>query len=245
MERKLASIKQIKDIYPIENADNIVVALIDGWECIIRKDEYKVGDLCVYFEVDSFLPIRDEYKFLESRCKRTHPVLGEGYRIKTMKLRGVVSNGLVLPIPDDGKTYKVGQDVSEEFGIKKWEDVISSDLSGISKGSFPSYIIKTDEPRCISEGTLIHTNLGTLPIEDVVEFDEIKILSMNEDGNLEFQDMINVSVEDDNDDWYEVELENGVTIITTSIHPFYLPKIGCYREVKDLTTTDELLICFE
>jgi hypothetical protein len=64
MERKLASIREIKEIVPIEGADAIEVAVVDGWKVVTKKGEFKPGDLCVYFEIDSFLPIREEFEFL-------------------------------------------------------------------------------------------------------------------------------------------------------------------------------------
>jgi RNA ligase (TIGR02306 family) len=96
--RKLASIRLISDISPIDGADNIEKAIIDGWTCVVKKGEFKPGDLCVYFEIDSFLPIRPEFEFLRKSCYKKLADGREGFRLKTIKLRGVVSQGLVLPV---------------------------------------------------------------------------------------------------------------------------------------------------
>ena len=64
MERKLASIRKVLTTKPIEGADAIELAVVDGWQTVIKKGEFQVGDLCVYFEIDSFLPIREEFEFL-------------------------------------------------------------------------------------------------------------------------------------------------------------------------------------
>jgi len=91
--RKLASIRKIKNIKPIKNADRIVLAQVDGWWCITKKDEFQKGDLGVYFEIDSLLPNEDIYSFLGKASLRD----GEyRHRIKTMKMRGVISQGLLL-----------------------------------------------------------------------------------------------------------------------------------------------------
>jgi len=86
--RKLASIRQIANIRPIPGADRIVVAQVDGWECVVQKDEFHVGDHVVYVEVDSVMPERPEFEFLRDRK----------FRVRTIKLRGQVSQGLVLPL---------------------------------------------------------------------------------------------------------------------------------------------------
>ena len=94
MERKLASIRVISNLSPIEGADKIETATIDGWKVVVAKDVgHKVGDKVIYCEIDSFLPIRDEFEFLR---KSSYKKMGgeEGFRLKTIKLRGQVSQGL-------------------------------------------------------------------------------------------------------------------------------------------------------
>lgn len=150
MERKLATIRIIKDIRPIEGADAIELAIIDGWQVVVAKNvEHKVGDWVVYCEIDSFLPIREEFEFLrESSYKKMGDQ--EGFRLKTIKLRGQISQGLVLPISifgDFSWTAYEGLDVTERLGIVKYEPPIPAELAGKVKGSFPSFIPKTDEER--------------------------------------------------------------------------------------------------
>jgi len=154
MERKLASIQVIENIAPIENADAIEVATVKGWKLVTKKGEYQVGDKAIYCEIDSFLPICDEFEFLR---KSSYKKMGdlEGFRLKTIKLRGQVSQGLLIPISIlKGKIYKdqfdslqVGDDVSEAIGVFKYEPPIPAELSGVMKGSFPNFIQKTDEER--------------------------------------------------------------------------------------------------
>jgi len=160
--RKLATIQKIKDIQPIPNADKIEVATVNGWNVVIKKDEYNVGDLVVYCEVDSFLPIRDEYEFLRKSSYKKMSDGTEGFRLKTIRLRKQVSQGLILPldvIPEEVFTeladytmpyehdYLIGEDVTEALGIIKYEPPIPAQLSGTMKGNFPSFISKTDEER--------------------------------------------------------------------------------------------------
>ena len=149
MERKLASIRKITDIKPIEGADMIEMAIVDGWEVVIKKGEYNVGDFCVYCEIDSFLPIKPEFEFLRKSSFRKNYDKSEGFRLKTIKLRGQISQGLVLPISVVPETVKIeyGTDVTEVLGIVKYEAPIPSDLAGKMKGGFPSFLTKTDEER--------------------------------------------------------------------------------------------------
>jgi RNA ligase (TIGR02306 family) len=149
MERKLASIRVINDIQPIEGADMIELAIVDGWKVIVAKNiGHRVGDMVVYCEIDSFLPIREEFEFLR---KSSYKKMGvqEGFRLKTIKLRGQVSQGLILPIHilPFGEMISEGQDVTEMLNIIKYEPPIPAELAGKVKGIFPSFIRKTDEER--------------------------------------------------------------------------------------------------
>jgi RNA ligase (TIGR02306 family) len=154
MERKLASVRVISDIQKIPDADMIELAIVDGWKVVVAKNVgHKVGDMVIYCEIDSFLPIRDEFEFLR---KSSYKKMGdqEGFRLKTIKLRGQVSQGLILPIvvlnPPDTNIYVTpfeGLDVTEMLEIVKYEPPIPAELSGKVKGLFPSFLRKTDEER--------------------------------------------------------------------------------------------------
>lgn len=106
MSRKLASVVTIATCDPIPDTDRLSVATMNGkgWRVVTGRDEFKPGDRAVYFEIDSYLPADDgRYEFLKERCLRkfvskSGQVLKEGVRIKTCKLRGVVSQGLLIPI---------------------------------------------------------------------------------------------------------------------------------------------------
>ena len=86
--RKLASIQKIVDLQPIPKADRIEVATIQGWQCVVKKGEFQVGDLCVYFEIDSLLPEKPVFEFMRDRK----------FRVRTIKLMKCVSMGLILPL---------------------------------------------------------------------------------------------------------------------------------------------------
>ena len=167
MERKLASIQRISAITPIEGADKIEVATILGWQVVIaKKDNFKVGDWVVYIEIDSILPDKPEFEFMRERK----------FRVKTIKLRGQVSQGICFPLSILGKgNFKEDDDVTELLGIRKYdpqadferketERLASIDRNRMDKflkryswyrklmfrpnrKPFPAFIKKTDEDR--------------------------------------------------------------------------------------------------
>ena len=128
MNRKLVTIQKIDKLSKIPNADRIEVANILGWHVVVRKGEFKEGNLCVFFEVDSLLPVLPCFDFLKDTGIKT--ILGEdqkehsGYRLKTIKLKKQVSQGLALPISILTKKHKEGDDVTKELGVIKYERYI-------------------------------------------------------------------------------------------------------------------------
>lgn len=175
--RQLATIQRIADVQPILGADTIEKVQVKDWWCVAKKGEFKTGDLCVYFEIDSLLPKSNPaFSFLERGTKeKTMVVEGvtyTGYRLKTIRLRGQISQGLALPLETlsicdgcllaDGFAV-VGQDVSEDLGIVKYEPPIPAQLQGKVKGAFPGFLPKTDEERVQNIGDLVekHSSLKT------------------------------------------------------------------------------------
>jgi RNA ligase (TIGR02306 family) len=165
--RKLASIRRIADIRPIQDADAIEVAVVDGWKVVVKKGEYTAGDLAVYLEIDSWVPHEVAPFLSKGQTPRNYNgVIGE--KLRTVKLRGQVSQGLLLKIQDLGEnmrsvgnafwvdgTYAEGDDFTEQLGIQKWEPEIPAQLAGQVRGVFPTGLIpKTDQERiqnCFAE----------------------------------------------------------------------------------------------
>lgn len=146
--RNLVSIQEVKGILPIPDADAIEVIEVLGWKLVVKKDEFKVGDKVVYFEVDSFLPIEDKYEFLRKSSFKNHPTIGEGFRIKTIKLRGQISQGLALAPSDLGlEDLPVGTDVTDRLGVRKWEPIETLSDWGAMREGLPDGVSKTDETR--------------------------------------------------------------------------------------------------
>ena len=159
--RKLASIQIISGVEPIKDADRIEVARVLGWKVVVQKGVYKVGDFCVYFEVDAHLPIEDRYSFLES-CRKVSPISGDGYRIKTRQIRGIYSQGLIMPIEDfpEIKNCEEGADVTELLHVKKWEMPEVTGSLGVMTGKKPYFVPTTDETRVQSNDELREACLG-------------------------------------------------------------------------------------
>ena len=166
MDRKLASIQKITEILPIEGADKIVCVKILGWQCVALKTEFSVNDKCVFFEIDSVLPIASWNDHL--RKEPNKPL-----RIRSIRLKNQLSQGLALPLSilPQGE-YEAGQDVTSLVGVEKYEPVVPAHLSGMVKGNFPSFLHKTDEVRLQSEpNVLVETSnkrlvlIGTLKMD--------------------------------------------------------------------------------
>ena len=145
MTRKLSTIKEITNIFPIEGADRIELAEINkGWKVIIKKDEYAIGSKVLYIEVDAWVPTALA-PFLQKgdKVKRFNNV--EGNLLKTIKLKGVLSQGLVLPIE---KEYFDNEENLDEFlNIQKFEKLAITS-NGVPARNFPPFIPKTDQERC-------------------------------------------------------------------------------------------------
>jgi RNA ligase (TIGR02306 family) len=149
--RKLVTVQVVDALDPIEGADRIEVASVLGWKVVVQKGLYKVGQMVAFFEIDSFLPVEPQYEFLRKGSYRVTKDLGEGFRLKTVKLRGQISQGLLMPLEEVGVLYadrdQVGRDMTEQLRVRKYEPNQSVLLSGVAAGAFPHYIPKTDEPR--------------------------------------------------------------------------------------------------
>lgn len=148
--RKLASIRKIDALQPIDGADAIECAVVGGWKVVVKKGEYKAGDLAVYCEIDSWIPT--ELASFLSKGKEPREYNGiKGERLRTIKLRGQLSQGLLLPISGtcDNIASMIMEDldVSAPLNIQKWEPVIPAQLAGQMKGNFPAVIPKTDQER--------------------------------------------------------------------------------------------------
>lgn len=156
MARKLVTLRKISEIRPIPDADAIELVIVDGWQCVAQKSmNYKVGDYVFYFEIDSFLPFsKPEFEFLRPKDGRITVFNGvEGHRLRTIKLRKQLSQGLLVPATDYilANFYDVAtnpdKDYSEYWGVQLYEKPLPAQLAGTVRSTFPSFIHKTDQER--------------------------------------------------------------------------------------------------
>ena len=155
MQRNLASVQRVLEIHPIANADAIELVRINGWQCVTRKGEFSVGGLGIYFEIDSIPPDAEPFQFLWQPKQRVEdgasPVetitRPERFRIRTLRLRGTLSQGLFLPVSqfDLGEVIE-GVDVTERLGVGRYEPPAPTGM-GEFRASFPAFLPKTDEIR--------------------------------------------------------------------------------------------------
>ncbi len=154
MERKLVTIRRIKEILPIHNADRIVLAVTDGWRTVVKANEFEVGDYGVYFEIDSLIPMEDErFSFIQTTKKM------DGVKsryVRTLRLRGQLSQGLMLPIKSiqeiadivgDNPEDHLDTNFAELMNVIKYEECLDTGTAADKVCDYPFYIEKTGENR--------------------------------------------------------------------------------------------------
>ena len=188
--RKLATIRKIDRIDPIKDADAIEVAILGGWKVVIRKGEFKEGDLAVYLEIDSWVP-HELAPFL-SKGKDPREFNGvRGERLRTVKLRGQLSQGLLLQLEAlepfaarvVSELHLEGIDISDVLRIQKWEAPISAQLAGEVRGNFPGFVPKTDQERIQNLAHLL-PELEGMYFEFTEKLDGSSMTIYNRDGEI-------------------------------------------------------------
>jgi len=247
--RKLATIRAIDNIVPIEGATAIETAVIGGWTVVVKKDQYKTGDKICYVEIDAWVPSKvAPFLSKDKEPKEYEGIKGE--RLKTIRLRGQLSQGLVLSLDDcgifqesvttwkittvDGNQYYIDpnsdDDISQHLGIIKYEPPIPSSLMGKIKGTFPSCGRKTDEERC--------QNLKTR-IEQAYDTDEVFEVSIKMDGSSmsvlkDFKETVHVCSRN-----YSIDLDNqGNKFVDVAVKYDLINK---FRDLENIQISGELV----
>lgn len=148
-ERQLATIRKISEVRAIPEADKICAYGVDGWFVVDSVGKYQVNDLIVFLEVDSWVPT--ELAPFLSKGKEPRAFEGvRGERLRTIKLRGQISQGLLLPLTIldniESELFE-GLDVTCPLNINKWERPMNAQLAGMARGNFPALVPKTDQAR--------------------------------------------------------------------------------------------------
>ena len=218
--RKMASIQTIQEITPIEGADAIVLAHVNGWSAVVKKDEFQVGQSIVFCEIDSWIP-HNLAPFL-SKGKESREYLGvKGERLRSVKLRGALSQGLILPlnILPTG-SYTEGEDVSEKIGIIKYEPPVPAKLAGQVKGNFPSLVTKTDEER-VQNIQGLDNHLDKVFVETEKLHGTSVSFVLNEKGELEVCSR-NLSLkEDENNLYWKLAKKNSALAMLNTVKNYY------------------------
>ncbi len=185
MTRKLAHIERIVALTPIPGADLIERATIGGWGVVVKKGTFQVGELAAFFEIDSLLPLKPWSSFLFKDTR-------ELYRLKTIKLRGQLSQGLLVPIHEIPELmvplgtgllseWAEGDDVTELLQIGKWEPNIPANLAGQVKGNFPPFLRKTDEER-IQNAKHVLDEIKDIPVYVSIKCDGTSFTAYKHEG---------------------------------------------------------------
>lgn len=176
--RKLATIQKIISLEPILGADTIETATIQGWKSVVKIGKFKAGELVAWMEIDSLIP-RHPWSLFLFKDNR------ELYRLKSVRLKGVCSQGLLVPISEipelAGRDCKEGDDLTELLGIQKWEMTLPPQLAGKVKGNFPSFLRKTDEPRIQSNREVL-AEIADVPVYRALKLDGSSATAYHKDG---------------------------------------------------------------
>jgi len=226
----LASVQIITDIRPIPDADNIVLAYILGWQVVIKKNEYNIGDKVCYIQIDTIVPELPEFEFLRERK----------FRVRTIKLRKQISQGLIVPLPYNphSTVWKEGEDITELMGVKKYEKPdnnperyekprmpkkwykkwiylfkynflykIFPKLQKLSRSPFPKHLVSiTDEERIQNIPQVLHSHRGkTFIVSYKLDGSSITIIHNKVLGKSKFRICSRrFELHDKNNDWYKV-----------------------------------------
>ncbi len=268
---KLASIETIHSITTHPNSEILVKAKVLGWNVVIKKDDFQEGESVVFIFPDVIVDkTNPEFSFMESRKWKVWQARfrGEPSAGLVMPLSVLKSYINADDLIDNYKN-QIGLDVGILIKCEKYEKSIDINTNGNAAGSFPSNLVrKTDEdnlrsnPRvieefkgktvivtqkadgCLDGSTQIETSLGSLSIQDLCEKKiNCKILSYNIDSQkIEYEDVMNYFINENINNWYEIELENGIKLKITENHYLWLPELLCYRKVSDLSEKDVVLL---
>lgn len=146
--RKLCTVRKVVGIKPIDGADLIEATQVDNWWCVTKKGEFTVGQEAIFFEIDSWVP-HEIAPFL-SKGQDPREFLGiKGERLKTIKLRKQISQGLLLPLSHFDVDWATidRENLDELFNIELYEREDASTAGGVPRGNFPYFIPKTEQPR--------------------------------------------------------------------------------------------------
>lgn len=250
MTRKLATLRNISDVRPIEGADAIELVIVDGWQVVAKKGDFSPGDLCVYFEVDSVLPIKPEYEFLRKGCyvkkdwiakqyPATHPT-GEGFRLKTIKLRGQISQGLVTKLPHEVSMHilaniEADNDLTEFMGVIKWDPPVPTQLAGRAKGNFPMFIRKTDQERVQNLSGKFWRENGGDPYEVTMKLDGSSCTVYYNNGQVGVCSRnFDLDLGEENQDNSFVKMANETNILSAL-------SLWCQNEGRNIAIQGELM----
>ena len=204
-EKNLVTVQLVEKLSPIEGADFIELASILGWNVIVRKGEFKEGDKCIYHEIDTILPDNERYAFIEGKTKR----------LKTKRLKGVLSQGLALPLSsvDNLQSTEVGDDLTELLGVMKYSPT-EKNTDGTSgtprrESTFPPYIPKTDEDNVQSIWKMAQEMVGR-ECYITVKVDGMSGTYAHNNGKCMVCSRHHLLEEDNGDSWWKMEKKYSI-----------------------------------
>lgn len=221
---KLASYETITEILPIEGADKIQLARIQGWQSVIKKDEYKVGEQVIFVPIDTVIQPAEWNKFLWDKNDPNKPI-----RVKTIKLRGVISQGIIFPttLINAQEIFDHMDDADEDvsiagmLGITKYEKPIPAKLAGDALGNFPSHLLsKTDEDNLCSNIQVLEELKNVDIVEASIKYDGTSVTYIYNDDKFLVCSR-NLELKDGDTVYWNIARKYKIEILLKQLHQKY------------------------
>lgn len=218
MKRKLASVVRVAAVTPIPNADRLELARVAGWQCVVKKGEVRAGELAVYFEIDAVPPDVAQLAWLWQQKNAASPQpRPDKFRIRTMTLRGSLSQGLLVPLAALCLTgVSEGDDLTERLGVTKYEPPAPSGM-GEWRGPFPGFVPKTDEQRVQSAPGVLDELRGK-PFVATVKMDGTSSTFVLVDGALHVCGRNHSILEGENLYWHVAKKRRIADVLSRAPH---------------------------
>ncbi len=218
MKRKLASVVVVHRLSPIAKADRIELAHLAGWQCVVKKGEVQVGERAVYFEIDAVPPDTEAFAWLwQPKAAAARVPQPAHFRIRTMTMRGTLSQGLLMPLSALGlEALPEGEDLTERLGVTKYEPPPPSGM-GEWRAPFPSLVPKTDELRVQSVPAVLDELRGQ-PFIATVKMDGTSATFVMVEGALHVCGRNHSILEGENLYWYVAKKRGLAAVLAQAPH---------------------------
>lgn len=230
MSTHAINIIEIKELLAHENADKLEIVKINGWQSCVRKGDFKIGDRAIFIEPDYIVDTsRPEFSFLSNK--------GNHVRIKVSRLRGVLSQGLLIPVPNNLKHLPVGHNVISDLEIIRYEPPESYSTSGDNvSGPSKIYFVKFDIENIQRYGRIFQPGEEVVVTEKIHGTNSRFVFAKNK--NDEYEQFVgsrtNWKKESNDDLWWKAAQQNPQIFLWCQNNPDKILYGEVFGQVQNL-----------